>query len=931
MFEFEKCTCAEYACDQDKWVYLTVITSSCLKFFIKNLNSYFMKIKILLLLFLSFVIATAYSQNFINKEIRGERGISKQFISVEDDQPVNFNVAQVKSLLNLNDNSELVLQKTEQDKLGFIHYRYYQTYRSIPVENTMFIVHTKNGMLKSLGGTIVIDFDPTIDQRTAQRLSGEQAISLAVQYVHAKLYAWQDAEMEKSIKTLTKNSGASYKPSASLVWYSSTDGIDPRKLRLCFRVNVYAKKPLSSAYYYVDALTGTVLGKKDLIFYSDATGTANTAYSGAQTIHSDLSGGSYHLRDNTKGGGVITLHGESGLRGNDYSSAAANWTLSGIDIAALDAHYGISQTYAFYSSIFGRNSYDNAGSALISYVNDPTYLDNAFWDFTTHTMNFNERSDGNPGGVTAIDVTGHELTHGVTQASSGLNYSYESGAINESMSDIMGKSVQFWSKPADIDWRLSNDMNWVIRDMSNPNAGSPAQPDTYLGTNWYVGSGDNGGVHNNSGVGNFMFYLLVTGGSGTNDNGDAYSVTGIGLTEADAIIYRTNTVYLVPTSQYADWRTACVNSATDLYGGSSNEVAQVENAWHAVGVGAAAGECSRPTGLAASSISGTSATVSWINGAGAIKYSLRYKASTVSTWTSVNNIASNSYNVTGLTVNTTYNYKVQSVCPGNVRSPFTAIKSFTTAGGTYCSTFGNTGYEYINTVKLGTLNNTSGPNGGYGDYTALTVNFVGGSSKKIILTPGFYVGDSSAPYDEYWQVYIDYNHDGDFTDAGEKVAQGHGTGTITKSFVVPLTAMNGTTRMRVFMHFSSYLNDPCYPAGGFDGEVEDYSVKITGATFNGIAEENTARENTLNSIMVSPNPIQSSSANVVLDVGKAGAVNIKISDLSGRILRAETINGVLAGKNNYPLRNLNLLPGTYMIIAEQANAIIARTQFIIDG
>src|ERR1700755_1883985 len=125
----------------------------------------FMKSKILLLLFLSFVIAKAYSQNFISKEIRGDRGVSKQFISVEDDQPVNFNIAQIKSLLGLNENSELVLQKTEEDKLGFIHYRYYQTYRSIPVENTMFIVHTKNGILQGLDGTIITDFDPGIDQR----------------------------------------------------------------------------------------------------------------------------------------------------------------------------------------------------------------------------------------------------------------------------------------------------------------------------------------------------------------------------------------------------------------------------------------------------------------------------------------------------------------------------------------------------------------------------------------------------------------------------------------------------------------------------------------------------------------------------------------------------------------------------------------------
>ena len=80
--------------------------------------------------------------------------------------------------------------------------------------------------------------------------------------------------------------------------------------------------------------------------------------------------------------------------------------------------------------------------------------------------------------------------------------------MNESMSDIMGKSVQFWSKPSDVNWLMSNDMNWIIRDMSNPN--SRSQPDTYKGTYWYTGTADNGGVHTNSGVGNFMFYLLVT-------------------------------------------------------------------------------------------------------------------------------------------------------------------------------------------------------------------------------------------------------------------------------------------------------------------------------------------------------------------------------------------------------------------------------------
>ncbi|HEX5150550.1 MAG TPA: M4 family metallopeptidase [Parafilimonas sp.] len=878
-----------------------------------------MKRKFLSLLLLSFILVQAYAQNFISKEIRGERGISKQFISVDDDQLVNFNAAQVKSLLGLNANSDLVLKKTEQDQLGFIHYRYYQTYRSIPIENTMYIIHTKNGALKSLGGSIVTDFDQSIDQRSAQRLSASQAISMALNQVNAKQYAWQDAGLEQALRSQMKDLKASYKPEASLVWYNPGETINPRDMRLCYKIDIYAIQPLSRAYYFIDAITGKALGKKDRLQSSDVTGTAVTAYSGTQTIHSDkLGAGSFRLRDYSKGSGIITLRGN----GSDYTSTSKNWTLGGIDIAALDAHFGISETYAYYYNVLGRNSYDGAGGALYSYVNAGS-CDNAYWNGTY--MTFLTRCDGNPGGVTGIDVAGHEVSHGVTQETSGLNYSYESGAMNESMSDIMGKNIQFWSKPTDIDWRLSNDMGWIIRNMSNPNA--EGQPDTYHGTYWYTGSGDNGGVHYNSGVGNFMYYLLVNGGSGTNDNGDSYSVTGIGLDHAAKILYRTNAVYLVPTSQYADWRTACINAATDLYGAGSNELTQVQNAWHAVGIGAGGGGgCNTPTGLSASSITSTSATVSWGAATGAVKYKLQYRTGPPDPWTKVNNISTTSYNLTGLTPNTKYVFKVQSICAGGVKSAVSATKSFkTTNVGGYCAIQGSTGFEYIKRVKFGVIDNTSGNNGGYGDYTALSRTAVAGTTQQISLWAGF----TSLTYSEYWEVYIDYNQDKDFDDAGERVAFGTSTGTTKKnlSFTIPLTAKNGTTRMRVVMNFNSYLNNPC---GSFtDGEAEDYSVKFSGGTVNAVAESD-LKQNTLNSLVVSPNPVRGSSASVVLQAAKAGSVNIKIADLSGRILRSENISSIVAGKNNYSLRNINLLPGTYMIIAQQGNAIIARTQFVVD-
>ena len=157
--------------------------------------------------------------------------------------------------------------------------------------------------------------------------------------------------------------------------------------------------------------------------------------------------------------------------------------------------------------------------------------------------------------------------------------------------------------------------------------------------------------------------------------------------------------------------------------------------------------------------------------------------------------------------------------------------------------------------------------------------------------------------------------------------QGNGTGAITVNFVVPVTALSGNTRMRIVMHFNSYLNNPC---GNYqEGEAEDYTVQITGGALNAVAAKSDVKA-TLNSIMVSPNPVKTSSANLILQVGKSAPVSVKITDLSGRVLRSENINSIVAGKNNYSLGNINLLPGTYMIIAQQGNAIIARTQFIVD-
>ena len=521
------------------------------------------------------IFTAAYGQKNLRAVINAENGITKHFTKLEENQQIAFSPLNAKSVFGLDINSDLVLLRAESDNAGMTHYRYYQSYKGIPVENSMYIVHTLKGRLTSMSGTVVTQFTSAMNDGSL--LSAKQAIERALNYVHAEKYAWEDKDFEERIK-IRNGDNATYYPSPVKIWYSGEEDINPHNLRLTYKIDVYSLQPLDRKYVYVDAQSGEISGTSQILKHIDTTGTALTGYSGAHTLHSDFTGSRYRLRDYTKGNGIFALHASAGHR--DYTSKSRNFSYSNADTWALDAQYGVTSTWKFYKNNFNRNSIDNNGYTLISWVNDASVTDNAVWDGAE--MRFGNLS-ANGNGVVGIDIAGHELTHGVTERTSQLIYSREPGAMNESMSDIMGKSVQFYTKPYDSSWVLSNDMGWELRDFSNPNV--RLQPDTYKGNYWDTSSFDNYGVHINSGVGNYMFYLLVKGGTGTNDIGYDYEVTGIGLAKADQIIYRTNTTYLTSTSQYADWRVACIQAAADLYGAASEEVKQVKNAWFAVGIG----------------------------------------------------------------------------------------------------------------------------------------------------------------------------------------------------------------------------------------------------------------------------------------------------------------------------------------------------------
>ena len=160
--------------------------------------------------------------------------------------------------------------------------------------------------------------------------------------------------------------------------------------------------------------------------------------------------------------------------------------------------------------------------------------------------------------------------------------------MNESFSDIFGELTENYILGTQ-DWLVFGEVGG-IRSFSNPN--SNTQPDSYLGTNWFNTTGctpsagnDFCGVHTNSGVQNYWFYLLSAGGSGVNDFGEDFSVSGIGITSARYIAYRNLTVYLTSSSQYIDARQGALRSARDLYGACSNEEIQCGKAWFACHVG----------------------------------------------------------------------------------------------------------------------------------------------------------------------------------------------------------------------------------------------------------------------------------------------------------------------------------------------------------
>ena len=353
--------------------------------------------------------------------------------------------------------------------------------------------------------------------------------------------------------------------------------------------------------FFIDAQTGEkVYGYDNL---QTATGSGSSLYSGTVSIQTYQSGSTYYLEDIGRKVGTFDFRNttSSVYRFTDTDNT---WNTT-TQRAAVDAHYGAEKTLQYYQSVLGRNGIDGSGGPayytsadgatglISSVVHYSTNYNNAFWNGSYMTYGDGDGTTFTP--LTTLDICGHEMTHGVTERTANLTYAKESGALNESWSDMMGSMVENYAdggNPTANTWKIGEDAYTpnngtgdALRYMNDPTiAGDPDHYSErlYPGTCTPSNNNDQCGVHTNSSIANKAFYLAVAGGTHPQSG---VTVSGVGATNGAKIFYRALATYMTSGTNFAGARTATLNAATDLFGGSSSQYSSIANAWCAVGVG----------------------------------------------------------------------------------------------------------------------------------------------------------------------------------------------------------------------------------------------------------------------------------------------------------------------------------------------------------
>ncbi|MFJ8360039.1 M4 family metallopeptidase [Streptomyces sp. NPDC093984] len=474
------------------------------------------------------------------------------------------------------------------DPDGSRHVRYDRTYRQLPV----------------VGGDFVLHLAPDGSYRSADRATGRD-ISLstitpavkapkAADLATAALRAANAGELLKHLTARPQLVVDALHGAPRLAWRTEVTGQDTLG-------NPVARTVVT------DAGTGRQIDAWDSI--ETATGDGKSLYSGTVPLQTTQSGSAYQLKDPTRGDTYtgdaenktdlcfLTTICVSRAPATLFDDSDNHWgsgTVSDRSSAAVDAQYGTDVTWDYYKNVHGRSGIAGDGKGSYNRVHYGTNYNNAFWDDNCFCMTYGDGDGTTLGPLVALDVAGHEMTHGVTSKTAALAYSGESGGLNEATSDIFGTLVEWYANNASDpgDYLIGEKIvrsgfgKSALRYMDKPSKDGNSA-DCWSSS---VGKLD---VHYSSGVANHFAYLLAEGSGAKTLNDVGYdsptcngsTVTGIGREKLGKIWYRALTVYMTSSTNYAGARTATLNAAKDLYGAGSTEYNAVAAAWSAVNVG----------------------------------------------------------------------------------------------------------------------------------------------------------------------------------------------------------------------------------------------------------------------------------------------------------------------------------------------------------
>lgn len=491
--------------------------------------------------------------------------------------------------------AHLRIDREDHDELGMTHLRLQQVERGVPVLGGELMVHyDAAGSLRTLDSTYVdgvdqVDVIPT--------MTSSDAIAIAERHF-SRAYEIEERNVEVDTE-------------ATLVVHVPASGTAATTPKLAYHLDLRSPRNVHLwVDYAIDAHTGEVIESYNKVMSALGSGLGTSGASRPIEITQD--GSTYQLIDlsRTPNGietydaknkgveapGIGLIPGTGSLPGELVTSSSAT---SGWDSAAVDAHYYAGVTYDFYKTAFGRKGVDDTDRKIVSSVHVLESWNNAQWaEYDGKQMLYGDGDGVKFGPLSgALDVVAHELTHGVTFSTSKLRYVAESGALNESMSDIFGSLVEHYGKPHPQDnWGLAEDIllgeykGKYARDLAHPGAALAKQP---AHMSEYKNATDDtktildlGGVHINSGIPNNAFYLMTMGGK--NDVSGIEVKAGLDWAKSAQVWYRSNTKYLTSTSGFAAAAEANLSAARDL-GLTDNEKNIIQCAWIAVGV--LEGEC----------------------------------------------------------------------------------------------------------------------------------------------------------------------------------------------------------------------------------------------------------------------------------------------------------------------------------------------------